>query len=64
MDRFSTKNDAQDQPTYAYCCMSGNEIFLGETYLETFDGEILKDDFETLMNYYFVKRKVAGDDID
>jgi hypothetical protein len=64
LDRFSQgKKDAQDEPVYAYCDCSGNEIFLGESYLETSEGQILEDKFETVLEHFNVVRKYAGEDI-
>lgn len=63
LDRFSTKNDPQEKRVHYYCDISGNEIFEGESYLETTEGDILEDTFEALINFYNVQRKWAGEDI-
>lgn len=47
-----------------HTCVTGEEIYEGNTYLETTDGDILMDDLETLMIFYDVVRKVAGEEVE
>jgi hypothetical protein len=65
MDRFpeSKGKDAQDQPVYAYCDETEDPIYMGESYLECDNGDILKDHLETVLSHQNIVRKYAGEDI-
>lgn len=44
--------------------VNGEEIYEGNTYLETTDGDILIDDLDALLTFYDVVRKVAGEEVE
>lgn len=62
MDRFEFGvPDSQEVKVVHRCQETGYEIYEGNTYIETPEGEAIIDDFEIVMRKYGLIRKTAGE---
>jgi hypothetical protein len=65
MDRFSFGiKDLQEAEVIHNCAVTGEEIYEGNFYLETPDGDVVKDDIEALIEKYGLVRRVAGEEVE
>lgn len=64
-DKFSDDSikDPQKTKVYDFCAYSGDEIYLGQSYLLTSKGDVLKDDLESVVGYYHLHRFWAGEEV-
>ncbi|GAV11504.1 hypothetical protein [Paenibacillus sp. NAIST15-1] len=62
MDRFEFGvPDINEAKVLLKCSESGYEIYEGNTYIETPEGEAIIDDLEIVMRKYGLIRKTAGE---
>lgn len=67
MDRFDSDYyrskfpDRQDEQPYYICNESKKPIYEGESYLLTTEGDVLRDDFNVVINHFNIIRKWAGE---
>jgi hypothetical protein len=56
--------DQQEAKVIHNCSITDREIYEGNTYLETSDGDILQDDIEVLIEKYDIIRRIAGEEVE
>jgi hypothetical protein len=62
--QFGIRWDQQTAREVYVCCVSRDIIYEDNPYIEMKNGDIVKDDYETILEYIDGTRRYAGEEVD